>query len=134
VDNELKEIYRKALNYLKAKREKVIGWVLFILGIFLIIIGFSAPGAFILGGILAIIGGVLLRKELKKVASFLKLFFIRASSFGPALAILGFVFNYRRNSSLPPSPSWPFWMGYSFAHYRYSPSNNQSFFKTPRCR
>ena len=27
MDNELKEIYRKALNYPKAKREKVIGWV-----------------------------------------------------------------------------------------------------------
>ncbi len=49
MDNELKEILLKLLNYLRAKREKVIGWVLFILGIFLIIAEFSVPGGFYLG-------------------------------------------------------------------------------------
>lgn len=45
-----------------------------------------------MGSILTIIGGIILKEELKKLASFLKPFLARASSFGPALVILGFIF------------------------------------------
>jgi len=91
VDNELKEILAKLGVYLKKRRKKIVGWVLFIFGICLIIVGFFIPVGFILGSILTIIGGIILREELKKLASFLKPFLARASSFGPALVILGFI-------------------------------------------
>ena len=92
MDEELKDIYRKVTNYLKKKYMKVIGWVLFILGILWVIGGFITPVTFFLGIPLTIIGGLILKKELKIIATFLKPYLGRLSFVGPGLLILGIIF------------------------------------------
>ena len=91
MEDELTEIYRKVINYLKNKRKKIIGWVLFLFGIYSIIRGFFKPINLIWSIPFTIVGGVILKQELKKLASFLKPYLIRITSLGRALLILGLI-------------------------------------------
>ena len=92
MDEELKDIYRKVINYLKKHQTKAIGWVHFIFGIVSIIFVFVEPTFIVWGIPLAIIGGFILKKELKIIATFLKPYFGSASRAGPTLLILGIIF------------------------------------------
>lgn len=91
MDNYLKDTYGKPLSYLKKKWKKVIGWVIFIFGIYSIITGFLAPINFIWGIPLTIAGGIILKKEAKISGSFFKFLLSRIAPFGPALVVLGII-------------------------------------------
>lgn len=107
MDDEIREIYRKTINYLKKKRKKVIGWVLFIFGICSIIRGFFLPIPidFIWGIPLALVGGLILKKELKRAASFLQPYLGRIAPLGPTLLILGLIFIFY-GIVFPPLLGW----------------------------
>lgn len=92
MDEELKGIYRGLINYLKKRWKKAVGWILFIFGIYSIIGGFFHLGYFIWGIPLTIVGGIIVKKELKKLASFLKPYLSRTSSLGPVLLNIGVIF------------------------------------------
>lgn len=97
MDEDLKRIYQGLINYLKGNRKKIIAWVIFIFGLYSIIRGFSAGGfigliPLIWGIPLMIVGGIILKKELTKIASFLKPYLSRTSSLGPFLLNIGILF------------------------------------------
>ena len=97
MDEDLKRIYQGLINYLKGNRKKIIAWVIFIFGLYSIIRGFSAGGfigliPLIWGIPLTIVGGIILKKELTKLASFLKPYLSRTSSLGPVLLNIGVIF------------------------------------------
>lgn len=89
MEDELTEIYRKVINYLKKKRKKIIGWILFLFGIYSIIRGFFKPINLIWGIPFTIVGGAILKQELKKLASFLKPYLVRIALLGRTFLILG---------------------------------------------
>lgn len=91
MEDELTEIRRKVIDYLKKKRKKIIGWILFLFGIYSIIRGFFSPINFIWGIPFTIVGGAILKQELKKLTSFLKPYLIRITSLGRTLLILGLI-------------------------------------------
>ena len=92
MEEELKEIIRSLLGYLKKRRLKIIGWIIFILGIFWIIGGFFTPITFLWGIPLTIVGGYILKKELKKLASASSPYFGSVARAGPTLLVLGIIF------------------------------------------
>lgn len=91
MEDELTQIYRKVIDYLKRKRKKLIGWILFLFGIYSIMRGFFKPINLIWGIPFTIVGGAILRQELKKLASFLKPYLIRITSLGRTFPILGLI-------------------------------------------
>lgn len=85
MDEDPKPIYQGLINYVKENRKKTIAWVLFIFGLCSIIGGFIFLIPFLWGIPLTIVGGIILRKELKPYLS-------RTSSLGPALLNIGVIF------------------------------------------
>jgi len=85
MDEDLKPTYQGLINYVKENRKKTIAWVLFIFGLCSIIGAFIGLRPFIWGIPLTIVGGIILRKELKPYLS-------RTSSFGPTLLNIGVIF------------------------------------------
>ena len=97
MDEDLKRIYQGLINYLKQNRKKIIAWVIFIFGLWSIIGGITGGGfigliPLIWGIPLTIVGGIILEKELAKLASFLKPYLSRTSSLGPFLLNMGVLF------------------------------------------
>lgn len=92
MDSELKEVYLKLRNYLKKNAKKIVAWVVFIFGLWSIIGGFIGFIPFIWGIPLTIVGGIILKKELRKLGSFVRPRIVRISSAGPALVVLGVIF------------------------------------------
>ena len=97
MDEEPKPIYQGLISYLKENWKKIIAWVILILGFWLIRRGLFAGGIFILisliwGLPLIIVGGIILKKELTKMALYLKPYLSRTSSLGPGLLNMGVIF------------------------------------------
>jgi len=92
MDEELKEIQRRAKGRFKKIWVKIVSWIVFILGIFWIINGFFIPFTLLWGIPLTIVGGVLLKEELKKLGSILKACFRWVLPLGPVLVLLGIIF------------------------------------------
>ena len=85
MEDELKELHRSITNYFKKRWKKIVGWIVFIFGIWSVIGGFFVPVNFIWGIPLTIVGAILLRQELKR------LHFRQVTSVGPVLVILGLI-------------------------------------------
>ncbi len=92
MDEDPKPIYQGLINYLKENKKKIIAWVIFIFGLWSMIGGFIILIPFIWGIPLTIVGGIILRKELKKLTSFLKPYLSRTPSLGPVLLNIGVIF------------------------------------------
>lgn len=83
----------KAPSPAETAKRRSRGKIFLVIGIISILIGFFTFFIPWLWGIpLTIVGGIILKKELKKLASFLKPYFSRASSLGPALLNIGVIF------------------------------------------
>lgn len=92
MDEEPKEIYQILKDSLKKKWKKIVSWIVFLLGILGIIAGFFVPANFIWAIPLIIVSGIILKKELKILGSFLKPGIVRISSAGPVLVVVGIIF------------------------------------------
>ncbi|MEA1963929.1 MAG: hypothetical protein U9O41_02240 [Candidatus Aerophobetes bacterium] len=92
MEEELKEIFRSIGSYLKKRRKKIIGWILFIYGIYSIIPGFLGGIPLFWGILLTIIGGFLLKEELGELALILRPYFRWVLPVGPGLVLLGIIF------------------------------------------
>jgi len=85
MEDESKEAYQALRKYLRKRWKKIVGWIVFIFGIWSVVGGFFVPVNFILGIPLTIAGAILLRQELKR------LHFRQVISAGPVLVILGLI-------------------------------------------
>ena len=92
MEDELREIYQGLKNYLKKRWKKIVSWIVFIFGIYLLILGFMFIGPFLWGIPLTIVGAFILKDDLKKIGSFLKPYIPWVAPFGPTLLVLGIIF------------------------------------------
>jgi len=92
MEDELKQVYQGLKGYFKKRWKKIVSWIVFIFGIYSVILGFFILIPFIWGIPLTIVGGIMLKEELKKLASILRPYFRWVLPVGPFLVLLGIIF------------------------------------------
>jgi len=128
MEEELKEILNSLKGYIRKRWKKIVSWVVFIFGIYSIILGFMFIGPFLWGIPLTIVAAFILKDDLGKIGLFFKALYCLGCTFWPYLPCSRNCFPCGRYFSAFFSSLW---LGYSFYHPWYPSHHSPSYSEVP---